>query len=634
MNFNYIYVTVFSVFIILAAYLILPTRFDAAVIFRKSSIYDNAVEVLEKMEREQPGQDRVFRELIENLYQSGRYVEAAGRLENYLEDKPDKTEFIRQLALIYSSMQLPEKSIEAYERLLLAVPADSEALYSLNDYYWFLQMDDKAIRNLETIVELFPDDLVNRDALTELFIQTGRREQAIQMLKQTIRSTPKNLDASLGLAEIYVYSNDPNALDFLEKFHLGYPDREDIFDLLIIAMSNFGRVSEVPERFYRYYNDRLKPEEYFQRFSLILQGIPDTRNVIRLLEEQLKTAPMERVRFLLASFYQSEEMYEEAVPQMRLLIEEKPRNQAYWRLYLYLLWEEQYKHELVAGLEEYLSLWPDDLERQLQLAEAYDWVERYTEERNLLVRLINRYPANLEYRKLLARAYLNLGDYRRAAEQYNYMLSLHPDSAEYRAALLTALKAMPTGSLYPGYVQSLFRASQVNDSESALLMAELYAQSDSMAQAESYYRRALVIEPTNTRALMGLVEIIIEDRPGEALGYLAILEKKNQGDYQVVYRTARIYDLLSNPEEAAGHYRRFLELVRDREARDSYFIRQKAWALSRTGEEDGALELLRQGREMFADDVEMVNDYAEMLIERKQYDEAMRELDRIKQGKP
>jgi tetratricopeptide (TPR) repeat protein len=612
MNIKYSYVSAFFILVALVAFLLTPTRFDAAVIFRNSALFGDALLVLDKMEQEQSGHPGVPEEIVANLFQSGRYTEAAFRLEGYLEEDPDQPEQVRRLAGIYSAMQLPDEAMGAYERLLEIVPADSQALYRLDEYYRFLQIYAKAEKNLETIAELFPADLDKREGLTELYIQTGQQDKAIELLQRTIELFPDSLEARLQLGEVYLYSNDSRALEALEKLHLNYPDRVDVFDMLMAAMSNFGRVRDVPERFHNYYQTRLEPDQYFQRLQQLILVIPEARNVVQLLEEQVKAYPSERGRFLLASLYQSEEMYDLAVIQLRQLIAEKPDNQDYWKLFLYLLWEEKYKDELVEGLERYCSKWTDDLERRLQLAEAYNWVEKYIAERDLLIDLVNLDSANLEYRKRLGQCYFNLAD-----------------SAEYKTALLAAVGAMAPGTVEPEYVESLFKDRAGYDIESALILAELYEQGENSIRAEYYYRQSLEIEPDNSTALAGLTRIIAENKPQETLELLAELEKQNPKDYQLVYHRAQIYELLKNETEAAASYKKFLELARPLKTRDNYLIRQLARAYVIIGEEDRALELLREGRELFPDDVDLINDYAETLISRKKYDEAMIELDRI-----
>ena len=102
----------------------------------------------------------------------------------------------------------------------------------------------------------------------------------------------------------------------------------------------------------------------------------------------------------------------------------------------------------------------------------------------------------------------------------------------------------------------------------------------------------------------------------------------------MVYRIAQIYDLQSNEEMAVIRYRDFLRLTRDSENSDAYFTRQRAKALFRTGEISRAYKLLEKAIEQFPNEVEIANDYAELLITQKEYDKALEVLNRIEKNNP
>ena len=96
-----------------------------------------------------------------------------------------------------------------------------------------------------------------------------------------------------------------------------------------------------------------------------------------------------------------------------------------------------------------------------------------------------------------------------------------------------------------------------------------------------------------------------------------------------VYRLASLYESLSDSSRARSLYRDFLQLVAQSNRADAFFMRQKARALYRTGSDNQALAVLETARARYPFDFEIINDYAEVLIYQKRYEQALALLDQM-----
>jgi len=432
---------------------------------------------------------------------------------------------------------------------------------------------------------------------------------------------------------------------------------------MVQALLNRREYSRAIEQVRLYYRPRLNPDAYRNYITVLMERIPDKETVLQFLEEQAADNPPPEIRFWLANLYWNDNRNSDALGLVRMVAREKPEEKRYWELYLSLLWEEEYKKELKDALEEFCRRWPEDLERRLQLAQAYDWNGDYESEVETLRGLAAEDPSRTVYVLMEARALNNLGRHEAAARILDELVGTYPDSTGFRQAMLETVKAIPDGDIKEIYIKKLYLSADGKDTEAAFLMATGYAQAGKTAEAvrilqeictshyndigvlvragelcrssqlaepaAGYYRKALALAPDNETALIGLAELSAEKEPGVSRANLERLESRSVNDAELTWRMALLYDSIQESETAVLYYGRYLDLA-ERTTADSYSLRRKAWALHRTGRTDKALELYRKLVLDSPGDRDLVNDYAEALIADKQYDKALLELDKVK----
>ena len=386
-------------------------------------------------------------------------------------------------------------------------------------------------------------------------------------------------------------------------------------------------------------------------------------DAIQVLEASLDQAPSADTRLRLIDLYEQLRQYLPAVAHARYLTDTHPERWDFWKRYTSLLATAERKTELVEALQEYTARWPEDRDMQLELADAHEWVEDYPAQLQVVQHLFAEAPERDGIRERLARAFYALGRYEPAAAHYAHLLARHPTSPTFRQGLRAAIQDMQPGPRALTYAEKLYQATGPAQAGPALLLAGLYEHQEHFDQAlvvydrlaetfpdsarlhadigrrlldrdhrqpaRSYFLAALQQDRDNTTALSGLAEITLDADPRQALRYLQVLERHAPRDPETIYRLALTHEVLSDSSRMVSYFQRFLDLVHRSGRTDVFFLRQKARARYRTGSAQQALELLEQARRRYPDDLDTINDYAEILIALRQYDRALEALEEV-----
>jgi len=666
MQHNYLYVATFFLGVVLVGFLIFPGQFDMVTMYRNSYLYNRALDLLDKLETQRPMNARVDLERAYVLYLAGRYGEAVVLLERLTSREPGNTMAWRRLAAAYRVMQRPRDVMAAYEHLVETAPADSEALYLLDEYYRWLQMPGKALRNLQTLTRHYPKDRYNWEKLFDLYMRTEQIDGAIETLDGIVSRFADNMEERLELGRLYLIKKDARAIDVFEHMYREFPDRGDIVEDLITALAATGREDRAVETFKNHYRGRLPPDAYYDRLAEMYVSLNRPAEAARALEERLETSPSEDTRYSAALLYMDAEQYRMALSHMQMLLNDNPGEQDYWKTYVSLLQSLEMKVELAEALARYTQQWPGDWEMMRELADAYNWNEAYDREVAVLERLIGKYPDREAYRRRLGEGYYALKHHDRAAEHLVYLLRMRPENRAYRDLFQAVIQDMAPGPDALGYARELHAVAPAGDVASAVLLADLCARQklfedtdriyadlvrhhpgDAVLRArigqlnwyqsrpkkaQGHFEAALEMAPDNAEALQGMADVLSGDRPLEALGYLERLSAVDPERPETAYRMAEIHDALGDTARAVPFYRRFLERAPGSSRADSYFLRQRAHALFRTGSVQQAMSLLSEGQTQYPEDLQIVNDYAEILIHQKRYDQAMALLNRLERS--
>jgi tetratricopeptide (TPR) repeat protein len=154
--------------------------------------------------------DREFQAAVAQ-YDSGRYAEAAAKLEILLREAPESFEIQELLGLVYSAQS----------------------------------QDPKANEHLLKAVRLKPDSAPARTNLAANLARLGKFELAEEQFKRAVELDPKNFDTNHNLGESYVRAGKvAAAAPFLEKAQQINPSSYDNSYDLSLAYTQIGRLAD------------------------------------------------------------------------------------------------------------------------------------------------------------------------------------------------------------------------------------------------------------------------------------------------------------------------------------------------------------------------------------------------------
>jgi len=649
--------------LLLIAFLVLPREFDMVAMYRNSYLYNQALELLDRLETQRPDDTRIDLERARVLFLAGRYDEGISLMERVTQRDSNNTEAWRQLASLYRVTQQPRKAMFAYENLIVYAPADSQALYMLDEYYRWFQVPDKSIATLEAMTRHYNQERYTFEKLFDIYMRTENINGGIQTLQRMIDQFPDNINERLELAQLYLVQGNERAIPLFQDLHTEFPNNENIAQDLIEALRVKKRTAEAVTHFESFYRPRLDDETYYDRLTDLYISLDQPTLAAQSLAQKLALYPSAETQYAVALLYIDATQYAQALTHTHILTQTHPEEPVYWETHIDVLGALEQKENLVVALEAYISRWPNNWEKYQELADAYNWVQNPRKELEMLIVLQKKYPNRTDYLQRIAEAHLALGNSEKAAEQAAQLVRLYPTQQTYRDLLLYALHQMPQNSQRLAYAQLLSTKGITLTPNVALTLAEfyetakqtdkadnIYAQlikqhpkdvplrvrigqltwyNNRLAIARSHFRHALTMAPNDTLALIGLADILRADTPQEALTLLKQLDRITPNRPETIYRLASVYETLSDTLQAKSHYRKYLTHIENTDTNDVTFLRQKAHALYRTNNDTQALVVLDKARQKFPNNLELVNDYAEVLIFQKRYEQALTLLNQI-----
>lgn len=274
-----------------------------------------------------------------------------------------------------------------------------------------------------------------------------------------------------------------------------------------------------------------------------------------------------------------------------------------------------------AELEPLAKTWPNDADVMSQLALVYRQSGRIAEAEKILVELVRRNPRDVDARGDLGMLYSEIG---RDTEAVTLIKPLVSNMATAQPYLLLALansyERLGLGDRAEKIYESL-ASRRVNDVSTLIMIADHHAAHDRRSSAADFYRRALAGEPKNYDALKGLGAALAEAAPDESRRLLLEALPLNDRDHEVPYQLGEVYRTVAT-DSAQAYYREALRRL-DRDSAGYSAELARGRILHRLHRSDEARAQYQKLLERYPADAVLRNDYAEMLIDERRYDEAL-----------
>ncbi len=197
----------------------------------------------------------VWSKLVDAYFKLGVVDSAELACAKGLEQYPDNTYLLRNMAHIQAGRDLNEEAIANYEKIVKLEPDALDDWKKLGSLRLKENLVDEAIRAYEKASELKSDDQESNEILTKLYAQTGNDDAALERLEKLRKQDPTNTKHMFNLGRQYfqreMWSNaEPEFREYLKS----NPDDTYAAELLGASLQNQNKFEDA----IKVYEDVLK----------------------------------------------------------------------------------------------------------------------------------------------------------------------------------------------------------------------------------------------------------------------------------------------------------------------------------------------------------------------------------------
>jgi tetratricopeptide (TPR) repeat protein len=403
--------------------------------------------------------DREFQAAVAH-YDSGRYAEAAAKLENLVREAPESFEVHELLGLVYSAQSQDARAAQHLQKAVDLKPRSAPARTNLAANLARLGKFELATAQFKKAVELDPRSFDTNHNLGESYVRSGKVADAAPFLEKAQQINPSSYDNGYDLSLAYIQLGRLSDARQLIQNLLKQKNTAELHNLL-------GEVEEKDGKFVPAANEyeiaaHLEPSEsnlfdwgselllhrtlgpaveVFQQASarypssqrlmiglgmaLYARGNYDDAVKSLLKAADLNPSDPNCYLFLAKAYDSSPSQADEVIQRFRRFAELQPRNARALYYYAMSLWKGKRAqdpsldlHQIESLLSKSLALDPKLAEAHLQLGNLYSDGNKYAEAIPEYVRALVLNPdlADAHYR--LGQAYVRTGEKDRAQEQF------------------------------------------------------------------------------------------------------------------------------------------------------------------------------------------------------------------------
>jgi tetratricopeptide (TPR) repeat protein len=171
--------------------------------------YTKAVELLNKIVKQDPSNDASYYQLSRIYFDFGQASDALSYIKSAVNLKPENNEYLLQYADIlgYSASYL--KAAEVYTVVVKSGKANDETYYRLAYSYEKANKIDDAIKTMMSLKDIIGKEEGVVFELQRLYALKGNYESAITWMKELIEMNPGNTTYMRFLSEYYEKNNQP-----------------------------------------------------------------------------------------------------------------------------------------------------------------------------------------------------------------------------------------------------------------------------------------------------------------------------------------------------------------------------------------------------------------------------------------
>ncbi len=410
-------------------------------------------------QQKRPELDRAFQAAVAH-YNEGKLSEAAGELEQLLQQVPDSFEVHELLGMVYSGESQDKAASQHFEKAVRLKPNSAAARTNLAMNLVRVGKLEGAQDQLKKAVSLEPRSFDPNHNLGELYIRTGKIETAIPFLKQAQEITPSSYDNGYDLALAYLLTANTAPARQLVHTLLREKNTAELHNLLgqieekdgkfVVAANEFETAAHQDpseSNLFDWASELLMHrtlEPAIAVFRTSAERYPDSARMaiglgialysrgnyddaIKSLLRASDLSPNDaRCYFFLSKAYDSSpSQANEVIERFRRFSERQPGNANAYYYYAMSLWKGKRaqdpsldRQQIESLLRKAVTLDPKLADAHLQLGNLYSDESKYAESIPEYEQALNGSSKAADAHYRLAQAYVHTGQKEKAQEQF------------------------------------------------------------------------------------------------------------------------------------------------------------------------------------------------------------------------
>lgn len=262
-------------------------------------------------------------------FQKNEYDNAKNIFEKFIKIHPYDLQGHFFLAQAYFKLKDYEKSLNSFKKTLEMDPEYVSSLKNIGLIFELRKDRNMAGKYYEKVIKIEPDNLQYRNFVYEVFLENNDLEKAARILKETIEILPHNIEYRYKLGKLYYENKDWKKAKEVFKFVCEKYPREDTAKLFLAKI--YEHTKEPLLAIKTLETIRPSSELYLEANKLLISlYLVNNKKALALsLAGKLKSKYLKNYDFLtfLATIYEKEKNYEEAVQVLQTALKYKPNNE-------------------------------------------------------------------------------------------------------------------------------------------------------------------------------------------------------------------------------------------------------------------------------------------------------------------
>ncbi len=548
---------------------------------------------------QQPNDDKSRQLFADVLLADNHKREAALEYEKILQHDPRNRTLREKLANLYQWMNDAEKSRHHYEYLVRTYPANK---HYFNEFIELTKNRDpeRALKYFQKRLHAFPNDTTLQKRYIDFTRYNGFIDEAITASKRLAEKHPENETYLKNLAYLYkeVRQTEQAQKTFVQLFKkedykklafhelkYDYQEQKEYGKLLkLFAKADHKDILSAQDR-----------RDYVDLLMVTRNYNPAIHQCVKLLGENPADA---NTRIRLANLYLVKKKNKDAADVVRNGMNVKPVKKTFL-LYASRFFEQQ--HLLPEGIQ-------------------------------VLEKLAALEPDNLEYKKRLLSQSIKTHNFDRAEELYLELIGREPDNNALKLEYASLFWEQGDFATMKSILNDVIASGQ-NEENIHKKVGRFYFEKGFLDEAIDEFAAVLQASPMDSVSLRMIGQAYAwNNQPALADVYLNRFLSRYAADASILFQSAQLLNLTNKKAEARTKFLNVLQLVENKHSRDLRLIKAKTLAF--LGRRKAAISEFESLKNDFPDESSLELDYAEGLIELKEYAKAEDRLNNFLQNQP